>query len=97
MADRDIFVDSWQMRLFDEHPVWEATLRIGLIPTHDHVQMQIEVHDPRSKVLAAMKSWPHVQPDALPQLVDRAMSDLAHALAQVGVPAKWLEGMTELF
>lgn len=97
MADRDIFVDSWQMRLFDEHPVWEATLRVGLIPTHNHAQVQIELHDPRTKVLAAMKSWPSVQPDALPQILDRALADLATALSQVGVPPSWTEGMTDLF
>jgi len=60
MPDTDTFVNDWaQLALFPQGVV-ELTLRVGIAYDADHVQMQVDVRDPSSGQLIAMRSRPHM-------------------------------------
>jgi len=47
------------MTLFGPPEAVEITIRVGLVPSSDHVQVQIEATDPETGELLAMRSVPH--------------------------------------
>lgn len=71
---------SWYQQALTPPVVLECNIRIGIIPTEDHVQVQAEVKDPTTGVQLAQWSRPHC---GLRNL-DEAIADAArHALAQL--------------
>lgn len=51
---------EWYQQALTPPEVIEANLRIGLIPSQDHAQAWIELKDPRTSIVIAQWSCPHV-------------------------------------
>lgn len=80
-------MSEWYQQHLTAPDVYEATIRIGVIPDADHVQVLAELKDPTTGVLLAQASWPH-----------GTMHDVARLseLARRRVVA-WLDERTEPF
>lgn len=72
-------MSQWYQQALTPPVVIECNIRIGMIPSDDHVQVLTEVKDPTTGVLLAQWSRPHCGLRSL----DEAIADAArHALAQ---------------
>lgn len=62
-------VKGWeQLPMFPGEPV-EIILRVGLMPSSNHAQMQLERHDGALRTLSLLESRPHVAiEDALDEI-----------------------------
>jgi len=69
---------QWVQLSIEPPPVIEISLKVGIVPSAEHAQIQIEAHDVTHGDLIAMTSWPHVDlwsldtrlPDALAELLE---------------------------
>lgn len=80
MSERDVFKDGWFQEQLFAPTVAEAHLIIGVVPDSDHGQVQIEIRDPMSGILIALKSWPHVPLFNTRRTTMAALVDLLDAL-----------------
>lgn len=68
---------QWVQLTIEPPPVIEVFLKVGIVPSSEHAQIQIEARDVTRGDLIAMTSWPHVElsqldarlPDALAELI----------------------------
>lgn len=61
----------------------EATLRVGYSAELSHLQVQIEVFDPETKELLAMRSVPHIAVFNREQMQTAALKELGRLLQAV--------------
>lgn len=71
---------SWYQQALTPSDVFEATIKVGVIPSADHVQTYWEVKDPLTGVLLAAGSVHHTKMAQLPAYIDKAAVDLGTAL-----------------
>lgn len=69
-------MDWWQQTLTPVEVV-EFTLKLGVVPSADHVQWWIESKDPTTGILIGQASYPHGVMARLPHIVDEACRRLA--------------------
>lgn len=73
-------MSDWYQQALTPPLVIECNIRIGVLPSEDHVQVLAECKDPTNGVMLAQWSRPHVGLRSL----DDAIADAArHALAQL--------------
>lgn len=65
--------ETWTQTLLYPPTVAEMRLRVGMIPSEDHLRWQIELLDPQTGEMLAMISRP-----------GRRLSDLEHELSAIG-------------
>lgn len=68
---------DWYQETLLPPEIIEARIRIGVVPSSDHVQWQIELLDPLSGILTASESQPHATltqlPEALADIMRRTL------------------------
>lgn len=70
-------MSEWYQQALTPPVVVECNIRIGIIPSEDHVQVLAELKDPTNGVMLAQWSRPH----ATMRTLDEAIADAArHAL-----------------
>lgn len=72
---------SWEQQSMFKGQSTEITLRIGVIPSGDHVQFQVEAMDLGNGELVAMTSMAHATSDRADEIFSRfvdATRDLMH-------------------
>lgn len=52
-------VNGWEQLTLDPPFAYEIVLKIGIVREADHVQFQLEVRDPSTKLTLALSSRPH--------------------------------------
>jgi len=60
VASHDVFPDGWEQQQIVPSDVMELRLRVGVMHSAGHYQVQMEALDPSSKILIAMESSPHI-------------------------------------
>lgn len=63
---------SWYQQHLTDPMVLEVNIRVGVIPSEDHVQLLAEMKDPTTGVMIAQWSHPHGTMHQLPRLLDDA-------------------------
>lgn len=63
---------DWYQQQLTPSEVYEINLRVGAIPSTDHVQWLVEVKDPLTGVLIAQAAGPHYSYTRLPEAVEDA-------------------------
>lgn len=66
----------WVQQLFFPPDAAEATLRVGYIPSTNHLQVQVEVFDPQTKELLGMSSNPHIHVVDQDHAITAALAEL---------------------
>lgn len=83
MSDAADDVNQWeQLSLLPEFAL-ELTLKLGVIPSHDHVQVQVEMSSPTDGKLLALWSLPHADLAHAEDAIHAALSEfwpLAHRI-----------------
>lgn len=73
--------EGWYQQALTPPEVFELNIRIGVIPSQDHVQALVELKDPMTGVLIGQWSWPHTtlrrQADAIDWAAEKARAALA--------------------
>lgn len=82
--DRPVFTDGWEQQQIVTPSVYEARLIVGAIPESNHFQAQYEIFVPTTKVLLAMKSWPHLRPEQFRLKVSDAHAQMMDKLYELG-------------
>lgn len=77
---------EWSQTRICPPGVLQATLRIGWIPDSHHAQWQIELEDPVTRELLAMRSSPHLLAHSPLQVLQLAMQDLERLWIEVADP-----------
>lgn len=77
---------EWYQDALISPEVREVRLRVGLIPSTDHVQVMAEMLDPMTGVLLAQWSCPHGTMHSLPRMLDRARSKIDEWLGDAAEP-----------
>jgi hypothetical protein len=72
---------EWYQQSLMPPEVWEFTLRLGVIPSTDHVQWLVEAKDPISGILIAQVSGPHATYTRLPEALGHATAKLEELVA----------------
>lgn len=72
---------SWYQQALTPSEVYEANIRLGLIPSQDHAQVMFEMKDPMTGILIAQWSKPHVGLAGWMALLEQAT---AHASGVIG-------------
>jgi hypothetical protein len=72
---------SWYQQSLMPPEVWEFTLRLGVIPSTDHVQWLVEAKDPISGILIAQVSGPHTTYTRLLEALAAACNKLLDLVA----------------
>lgn len=79
--------DDWYQQALVSPEVLEVNIRVGLIPSQDHVQVLAEMKDPTTGVLLAQWSRHHV-----------TMRDVTNAIVDAMAQANgWIEAACEPF
>jgi len=73
---------EWYQQALTAPDVYEGTVKVGVIPDSDHVQVWWEVKDPTTGVLLAQGSQPHGDVRALPELIAWAAERVRMAIEQ---------------
>lgn len=63
---------EWYQQALTAPEVLEVNIRVGLIPSQDHVQVLAEMKDPTTGILIAQWSNPHATMHRLPRVLDDA-------------------------
>lgn len=63
---------DWYQQALTPPEVLELRIRLGVIPSTDHVQCLVELLDPVTSVLVAQASVPHAKMGAWAELLDWA-------------------------
>lgn len=71
---------EWYQQALTPPDVLEATIKVGVIPQTDHVQVWWEVKDPMTGVLIAQGSCPHGDLRSLPRIVDDQLAKVMRVL-----------------
>jgi len=80
MSTNSARVNSWEQGALFAGATVEVILRVGIVPSVDHAQFQLEVVDPRSHELLAMRSWPHVPFVDLPDMMAVIIDELSREI-----------------
>lgn len=78
--------DEWYQQTLTSPEVLEVNIRVGVIPSVDHVQVLAEMKDPRTGVLLAQWSSPHGTMHGLSRLLDNARGRVDAWLADAVEP-----------
>lgn len=78
--------DEWYQQALTPPDVLEVNLRVGLIPSQDHLQVLAEMKDPTTGVLVAQWSMPHTTMRELPRALERAVEKIDGWLADACEP-----------
>lgn len=74
-------MSDWYQQHLTPPDVIELNVRIGVVPTADHVQALVELRDPMTGILSGQWSYPHAtlrqQGDVLDWALDKARQALA--------------------
>jgi hypothetical protein len=73
--------NNWYQQSLMPPEVYEFNLRIGVVPSTDHVQWMVEVKDPMTGVLIGQASGPHASYTRLLEAVDSACARLRDLVA----------------
>ncbi len=72
---------DWYQQALTPAEVLELNIRIGVIPSQDHLQVLVELKDPRTGILIGQWSRPHIamreQGDAIEWALVKARAALA--------------------
>lgn len=77
---------GWQQSSLLEPDTVEITLRVGLVVSGDHVQVQIESRDPSSDTLLSMWAIPHAAMADYPRVMAEALTGLDQLLERFAQP-----------
>lgn len=81
--------DYFAPSLFPGAPVIEGTIRLGVISEHDEMRCQVEVRNPVTGELLALRSWWSVPaPDRI-MLLETAQTALVTDMIRLGVPLEY--------
>lgn len=72
---------EWYQQALTPATVLEVNVRVGIIPSQDHVQVLAEMKDPTTGVLVAQWSMAHTTMWELPHALDRAREKIDGWLA----------------
>lgn len=79
-------VNTWdQLQLFPS-AVYEATLKIGLVPESDHLQIQLSWQDPSTGALLALQSVMHVSAQDCSTVLDSFFNRLRSDITNLSCP-----------
>lgn len=78
--------DNWYQQALTPPDVLEVHLRVGLIPSQDHLQVQAEMVDPVTGVQVAMWSRPHTTMRGIDAALDAARERIDAWLADAVEP-----------
>ena len=79
--DRD-----WYQQALTPPQVIQATLRVGWIPSENHLQWHIDVQDPTTSVLIAQESSPHVGNNNVRALLEECSRRMLRLLEETAEP-----------
>lgn len=65
---------EWYQQALTSPAVLEVNIRVGLIPSQDHLQVLVEMSDPTTSVLLAQWSRPHSTMRDAERAIDDAMA-----------------------
>lgn len=74
-------VKTWTQTSLFPPEVLEIRLLVGVCDRGNHVQIQVEQHDPSSGALVSMWSRPHVNPDKAMYALEESLEMVRQALA----------------
>lgn len=77
---------SWVQLSIEPPPVIEISLKVGLVPSSEHAQIQLEARDATRGELIAMTSWPHVDMWTLEARLKDALVELEVLVAGYAGP-----------
>jgi hypothetical protein len=80
-----VFTDDWWQERLIKPEVVEARLSIGVVPSTDHLQLQVEVFDPATNILVAMWSRPHISLANARPRIEEVLRELLDALEGQGL------------
>lgn len=84
--EQDLRRNGWAQSSLLEPDCVEITLRIGIVVSGDHLQVQIESKDPSSDTLLSMSSFPHSPLAEYPRVIAETLSDLDALLERFARP-----------
>lgn len=77
---------QWVQLTLEPPPVIEVFLKVGLVPSSEHAQIQLEARDVTSGNLVAMTSWPHIDMWSLEARLKEAMVEMEILIAGFAGP-----------
>ena len=77
---------NWYQQALTPPDVLEINLRVGVIPSQDHVQVLAEMKDPTTGVLVAQWSMPHTTMRGVVDVLDHARRRIDAWLADAVEP-----------
>jgi len=84
MAEFNVFGTGWWQPSLVPGDVVECTLRIGIVKSGGHAQIQVEVADAAAGVLQGLVSMPHLSPDRLRVNARQFLNELLDDLERNG-------------
>lgn len=79
-------MSTWYQQALTPPDVYEATLKVGVIPSSDHTQVWWEVKDPTTGVLIAQQAVHHATLQDLPHRVVDAVREMLGAIDEIAPP-----------
>lgn len=79
-------VKGWEQLQITSSGAYELTLRVGVMPYDDHVQIELEILDAVSGELLTLRSAPHRRLDGLSALLAEWTADLTEATLKAAEP-----------
>lgn len=77
---------EWYQQALTAPEVIQCKILVGLVPSSDHAQAQVELSDPVTGVLTAQWSSPHVHSDNWQQLLEAATEKARQYIADTHNP-----------
>jgi hypothetical protein len=77
---------NWYQQALTPPEVLEGNLRIGWIPSTDHVQVLVELKDPVTGIMIAQESCPSARTRDISRLLEEYAGRLALLLEEHGEP-----------
>lgn len=74
-------VKTWIQTCLFPPEVLEIRLTVGISDRGNHIQFQVQQHDPSSGALVSMWSRPHVNPDKAMMALEESLEMVRQALA----------------
>lgn len=78
--------DQWYQQMLTPPDVLEVNIRVGVIPSADHVQVLVELKDPTTGILVGQWSKPHGRLTVLRERVEWAMWKAINAVEETVPP-----------
>lgn len=73
-------MNDWYQQVLTPPDVIECRIRVGIVPSQDHVQYLVELYEPTTGVLIAQWSAPHGSMHALPAGLERCRAKAAEMI-----------------